>query len=203
MKCARTPWLTIAATGLALVFQAAAVDAQSRSSSGSRSTPGQSGATQPLPSPSPPPATPAPSPGPALGTPAPQVPSVAPLSPPVPPVVSSGGGVPKQGSGSLALTPGSQRNGSQLAWRRRQDAERLHGVLGASHAHVEGGVAGRVPTHAQPHSVTRPLGSTAGGPERHWTLLRARAPSLHSRCQPACPRDAGRPPHSLAPCARP
>ena len=37
-----------------------------------------------------------------------QVPSVAPLSPPVPPVVSSGGGVPKQGSGSLALTPGSQ-----------------------------------------------------------------------------------------------
>ncbi len=108
MKCARTPWLTIAATGLALVFQAAAVDAQSRSSSGGRSTPGQSGATQPLPSPSPPPATPAPSPGPALGTPAPQVPSVAPLSPPVPPVVSSGGGVPKQGSGSLALTPGSQ-----------------------------------------------------------------------------------------------
>ena len=31
MKCARTPWLTIAATGLALVLQAAAVDAQSRS----------------------------------------------------------------------------------------------------------------------------------------------------------------------------
>lgn len=106
MQRTHVPWHIVAVTCLALALFTDSAAAQSRASSG-RSSPGQSGATLPLPSPAPPPAAPAPTPAPALGTPAPQVPSVAPLSPAVPPVISSSGGAPKQGSGSLALSPGS------------------------------------------------------------------------------------------------
>jgi hypothetical protein len=51
---------------------------------------------------------PTPPPPSAIGTPAPQPPGVAPLSPQVAPNILSGGGTPRpSGSGSLALTPGS------------------------------------------------------------------------------------------------
>ena len=52
---------------------------------------------------------------------------------------------------NLALSPGTsgqpQRSGAERSRRRRQDARRLHGLLGPGDAHDEGRVEGRVPAH--------------------------------------------------------
>ena len=64
-----------------------------------------------------------------VGSPAPQAPAIAPLSPSLPTQFSTGGGSP--GASNLALSPGpSSESSPKRAGRRRQHPGRLHGFLG-------------------------------------------------------------------------
>ena len=97
--------MRIIGIALALTLLAGGAHAQSRSTA-SPSARSPSAILQPLPQslPQPGPSTGATPPS-AIGTPAPQMPGIAPLSPQQPTAPSSSGGVPKQSS--LALSPGS------------------------------------------------------------------------------------------------